>query len=235
MSDTINEALKSRDENLIKRARTVYKGKLTRAAKVLIEELKRDDSQKFMFDDINENEISSMLATLQSAKDIVEELHVRYTLMRSHTEGSEESALEEVDEEYGEGLEKTHRSALKVYHAYTAQLEAYKEYCKSQEESIRFGQVQYLEKLRRFKAKINEYDAAFHEATKVIESVDESFQRTASLQKEMLSKEYVELLAMGQELIVLFPGVIGASAVDKESFECIKVKNTYRKLIVHRE
>ena len=55
MSDTLNEALTSRDAEFIKRARTIYKGKHTRAAKVLVQELRKDGSQKFLFDDINEN------------------------------------------------------------------------------------------------------------------------------------------------------------------------------------
>ena len=234
MSDTLNEALTSRDAEFIKRARTIYKGKHTRAAKVLVQELRKDGSQKFLFDDINENEVSSMLTNLQKSKDIVEELHVRYTLMRSRKEGSEEDKLEEADEAYAEGLENTHREALKVYHAYTSQLKTHKEYCKNQE-SIKNEHAQYPEKLRCFKAKMAEYDSAFLEASTVIESEDESLQRTASLQKDMLMKDYGELLSMGQELLALHPGVVGASDSDKESFECSKVKLTYRKTLTSLE
>ena len=80
-----------------------------------------------------------------------------------------------------------------------------------------------------------EYDSAFLEASTVIESEDESLQRTASLQKDMLMKDYGELLSMGQELLALHSGVVGASDGDKESFECSKVKLTYRKTLTSLE
>ena len=64
MSDTIQEVLKSNDVNLIKRARATYKGKLTRAAHSLKEELKRDDNGKFNVDDIDQTEVASIVSNM---------------------------------------------------------------------------------------------------------------------------------------------------------------------------
>ena len=77
----------------------------------------------------------------------------------------------------------------------------------------------YQNKLRRFKAQVVEYESAFREALQVIESEDSSLYRTASLQKEMRQKEYVELLEIGQELLDLVPNVDGVDPCDKVLFE----------------
>ena len=68
MSDTVQEALRSNDVGLIKRTRTIFRGKLTRAANVLVEELKKDENEKFKFDEINSDEIISLLSNLLSQK-----------------------------------------------------------------------------------------------------------------------------------------------------------------------
>ena len=106
MADTVHEALKSNDVELIKRTRTTFKGKLTRAAKVLVEELKKDKDGKFLFDEINQDEVASLLSNMQKTKDVVEELHVRFTVKRVHTEGQGEDILEQADEDYANVLEK---------------------------------------------------------------------------------------------------------------------------------
>ena len=93
----------------------------------------------------------------------------------------------------------------------------------------------YQNKLRRFKAQVVEYESAFREALQVIESEDSSLYRTASLQKEMLQKEYVELLEIGQELLDLVPNVDGVDPCDKVLFECSKMKLNYRKTLTSLE
>ena len=234
MGDTIKEVLKSNDPELIKRSRATYKGKLTRAAKTLIEELKKNDDGSFAFDQIFEAEISALLSNLQKAKDIVEELHVKYTLMREHKQGSEEDKLEQEDEDYASTFEKTHRDALKVYYAYSAQIKDQEQKNKTRE-SLEIKCALYPEKLLCFKAKAKEYDSAYREANVVIESENENVLRTAQLQKTLLSKEYDELLRFGQELLALVPHVSGVDASDKEQFDCSKEKLNHRKTLTSLE
>ena len=234
MADTVQEALKSNDVELIKRTRTTFKGKLTRAANVLVAELKKDENGKFVFDEINSDEVASLLSNLQRAKDVLEELHVRFTVKRVHAEGQAEDILEQADEEYASVFEKTHRDALKVYHAYSSQLKAYEQLSKTKEVLIAKC-AQYPDKVRRFRAKIIEYESAHEEAKQVIESEDEYIQRTASMQKDMLIKEYQELIKMGQDLLEMLPNVTGTEPGDKELFECSKEKLTYRKTLTSLE
>ena len=203
MSETAQEALKSDDPQLIKQTRTAFKGKLTRAANSLINELKKDDSGKFLFQEIDKEEVESLLSNLQKVKNVVEELHVRYTVKRVHTEGSAEDALVKLDEDYVAVIDKTHHDAIKVYRAFCAQLKL-KEQSDEKQKIIDAEKAQYPDKLRKFKACAAEYELAHQEALLVINSDEEFVQRTASLQKEMLIKEYAELLSSGQDLLVVY-------------------------------
>ena len=234
MSETAQEALKSDDPQLIKQTRTAFKGKLTRAANSLINELKKDDSGKFLFQEIDKEEVESLLSNLQKVKNVVEELHVRYTVKRVHTEGSAEDALEKLDEDYVAVIDKTHHDAIKVYRAFCTQLKL-KEQSDEKQKIIDAEKAQYPDKLRKFKACAAEYELAHQEALLVINSDEEFVQRTASLQKEMLIKEYAELLSSGQDLLSLVKNVADADPSDIESFECSKVKLTHRKTLTSLE
>ena len=220
MSDTAQEAIRSNNSDLIKRTRTTFKGKLTRCANILIDELPKDDSGNFKFKGINEEEVAALVSDLQRTKEIIEELHVRYTITRIQREGPDEDLLEKADEEYAQVFEKSYRNAMKIYHSYKTKF--------NEQELLESQQIQYPDKLRRFKLKEAEYQSALKEALTVVASKDEYMQRTASLQKELLSKEYSELLSMGQDLLTMLPNIPDAVAVDRESFECSKVRLTHR-------
>ena len=234
MSETLQEVLKSKDVELIRRARSTYKGKLARATRSLEDELRKDNNGVFVIDEIDQSEIDSIMSAVQKAKDIVEELHVRYTLLRSPMDGSEEEKLQKVDEDYSDSLEKSHRNAVKVFNAFKAQLKA-KEKLIMEEELLVSRRTQYLDKLRRFKAKVSEYESAYQEAIIVVDSTDEFVQRTATLQKDLLSKEYSELLNMGQDLLSLAENVSDVNSSDQELFQCTKEKLTYRKTLTSLE
>ena len=118
MSGTAQEAFQSEDVEFIHQTRTSFNSKLSRAANLLIEELKIDAAGKFNFEKINKDDIESLLSNLLKVKDIVEELHIRYTVKRVHKEGSEENELQQIDDNYASTFEKNHRDAVKVYHAY---------------------------------------------------------------------------------------------------------------------
>ena len=80
MADTVQEALKSNDIDLIKRTRSTYKSKLTRASNLLVEELVKDESGKFKFNEINPDDVSSLFSNLQKVKELVDELHTSYAV-----------------------------------------------------------------------------------------------------------------------------------------------------------
>ena len=69
----------------------------------------------------------------------------------------------------------------------------------------------------------------------VIESEDCLVQRTASLQKNMLQKEYIGLLDMGQELLALVSNVPGIDTSEKDMFNCDKEKLSYRQTLTSLE
>ena len=48
---------------------------------------------------------------------------------------------------------------------------------------------------------MTEYEASYQEASLVIESKEESIQRTASFQKDMLVREYGELLEIRSRVV----------------------------------
>ena len=189
MSGTVQEALKSDDIDLIKKTRTAFRGKLTRAANRLIDSLKKDDSGKFLLKEIFKVEVDSMLAELQNIKDTIDELHIRYTIKRVHKEGLEENKLENLDNDYAFAFEDTHRKSTKLYHAFCAQFEVAEQYGQKQK-LLDVEVAQYPDKLRRFKACGTEYESALEQALLVIQSEDEYVKRTAPFQKEMLVKEY---------------------------------------------
>ena len=100
MSGTAEHALKSEDLELIKKTRAAFRGKFTRAANTLIDELRLDDSGKFLLEEIYKDDVDTLLSNLQKVKNLVEELHVSYSIKRVHKEGSEETNLEELDNDY---------------------------------------------------------------------------------------------------------------------------------------
>ena len=230
MGDTVKEVVKSNDIELIKRIRTTFKAKLTRAANSLSEELKKNEDGIFLFDQIINPEVADLLSNLHNVKDIVEDLHVKYTVTRVHKEGDEENKLEQEDELYATILDKTYRDAIRVYYDYSVQLEAQKK-TKEKREALKSKCAEYSEKLISFKAKITEYDLAYSEAMAIVESEDEFALRTAPLQKSMLCMEYDKLLIMGQELLTFVPHIEGVDESDKELFYCNKEKLNHRKML----
>ena len=74
MSDTLQEALKSADADLIKLTRTAFKTKLTRAANSLVEELKKSNDGKFIYNDIDASYASSLISNLHKIKDSLESM-----------------------------------------------------------------------------------------------------------------------------------------------------------------
>ena len=75
----------------------------------------------------------------------------------------------------------------------------------------------------------------YQEALLVVQSEDSLVQRTASLQREMLVKEYQEVLLLGQDLLSLVFNVPEAAQSDIESFQCGKIKSTHRKTLTQLE
>ena len=230
MSGTALEALKSDDLDLIKKTRTAFKGKLTRAVNTLIAELRKDESGKYLLEEIYKYEVDSMISNLQKVKDIVEELHLRYTIKRVHKDGTEEIKLEELDNNYIAAVEKTHHETVKVYHEYCSQFRVQQTIDEAQK-LLNAEIAQYPDKLKRFKACAAEYESAHAEALLVVQSKAEFVQRTASLQQEILRKEYDLLLSMGQDMLSLVSNVPGAISSDIESFDCSKMKLTHRKTL----
>ena len=104
MSATVQEALKSDDPELIRKTRAAFKSKLTRAANNLIAEVKTDGSGKFLFQEVNKEEVDSLFSNLQVVKEVVEEMHVHYTVKRVHKEGQEEVKLKALDDDYASGI-----------------------------------------------------------------------------------------------------------------------------------
>ena len=223
MLETVKEVLKSNNVDLVRRTRLTFKGKLTRVTNYLKEELKKDDTGVFQFDKIDQTEVNSILATIQEVNDIVDELHLKFTVMRVQGEGLEENKLVKEDEAYAEMLEKTHHEAIKLYNAFIVQLKA--------KEQL----AQYQDKVRRFKAKIIEYDSAHQEALAVVSSKDEFVRRTATFQKDMICKEYDLLLNMGLELSSLMENVTLVDLSDQELFNCSKEKLIHRKTLTSLE
>ena len=133
MSDTLQEALKSADVDFVKRTRSAFEAKLTRAANFLIEELRKDNDNKFILNDIDENYVSSLLSNLQKAKDSLEELHVRCIAVFFHKDGPGEEYLGNIDNEYFGTLDKTHKEAVKLFNSYSSQLNAFHETTKYKE------------------------------------------------------------------------------------------------------
>ena len=234
MGDTVKEVLKSNNTEIVKRSRAIFKGKLIRAANALVEVLKKNEKGDFLFDQIIDLEVTALLSNLHKMKELVDDLHIKYTVTRVCKDGSSEHQFEEEDEQYAIILEKAHWDALKVYFAYSSQLQAQENICKNRE-ALEMKCVHYQEKLMCFKAKIIEYDSAFNEAMTVVMSEDEFIHRTASLQKALLCKEYDSLLSMGQELLVLAPLIEAVDESDKKLFNCSKVKLNHRKALTSLE
>ena len=93
----------------------------------------------------------------------------------------------------------------------------------------------YPDKLRRFKSCVADYQSTIDQALLVAQSEDEFVQRTSSLLKEMLVKEYEVLLNMGQDLLSLTQNVSEAAPSDIENFGCCKIKLDHRNTLTMLE
>ena len=235
MGDTVTEVLKTNDPEVIKRSRATFKGKFTRVANALVKELMRNDEGEFLFDQIIDLQVDALLSDLHKVKEIVENLHFKYTITRVHKEGSTENQLEQEDEQYASSLEKIYWDAFKVYNAYSSQVQV-QEKLNMNHKALEIKCTQYQEKLGHFKAKAAEYDSAYNEALRVVISEDEFINRTAPLQKSLLCKEYEGLLSIEQELLALAPQVEVVNESDKkELFDCSKEKLNHRKTLTSLE
>ena len=74
----MEEGLVSTDVAVIKQARQVAKGKVTRNINSLDFALVQDTEEKFIFNEINEKRLEEIYATLLSSYETFQELHDRY-------------------------------------------------------------------------------------------------------------------------------------------------------------
>ena len=74
----MEEGLVSTDVAVIKQARQVAKGKVTRNINSLDFALVQDTEEKFIFNEINEKRLEEIYATLLSSYEMFQELHDRH-------------------------------------------------------------------------------------------------------------------------------------------------------------
>ena len=77
---SIEEGLVSTDVAVIKQARQVAKGKVTRNINSLDFALVQDTEENFIFNEINEKRVEDIYATLLSSYETFQELHDRHAL-----------------------------------------------------------------------------------------------------------------------------------------------------------
>ena len=86
MAVTYNQALVSTDAEFIKRVRLSFNGKVTKSVTNLKTILKHtgDGSSPFDHDNIDPEEVTTVVSDLKQAKQAVGELHVRFEVTRKH-------------------------------------------------------------------------------------------------------------------------------------------------------
>ena len=108
MAETYKQAVVSVDAEFVKQVRASFKRKVTRDLTTLKNIITRsgDGSSPFDHDNINPEEVTAVVSVLKEAKPAVDELHVRFEVIRKHEEDEEkEAALVEKDQEYITELE----------------------------------------------------------------------------------------------------------------------------------
>ena len=118
MAETYKQAVVSVDAEFVKQVWASFKGKVTRALTTLKNIIRRsgDGSSPFDHDNIDPEEVTTVVSVLKEAKQAVDELHVRFEVIRKHEEDEEkEAALVEKDEEYITELETKLRKGMKRY------------------------------------------------------------------------------------------------------------------------
>ena len=85
MTNPVNQALLSTDENLVKNVRKGYKSRVTRTVtsltKILVKRI--DDASKFDIENISPEEVQEKYKELTEARDIVENLHIKCMTLRA--------------------------------------------------------------------------------------------------------------------------------------------------------
>ena len=155
MFETVKDALKSNDIKLIKRILSTFKSNLTRAANSLKRELKMSEDGDFQFDEIDKNEVEAIFSNFKKVKDTMDELHLKFTVIRVQKDGHDEDRLQEEDDTYADLIEKIHRESSKLYNSFNSQFEAKEKLIKNEEFSSN-KRSEYVDKLQRFKSKVSE-------------------------------------------------------------------------------
>ena len=86
---SVEEGLLSADLSVIKKARTVSKGRFTKNINSLNITLSQDEDERFVFDNIDHDMVSLANSHLHSSYDTFQELHERY-LLRAYLKDDED-------------------------------------------------------------------------------------------------------------------------------------------------
>ena len=238
MAETYKQALQSTDAEFIKQVRAQFKGKVTRHATTLRTILKQTDKEGSPFDheNIDSEEVASVVSDLNQAKQAIEELHVRYGVTRKHEESEAEELLEEKDNEYISGVELTFREVMKKYNSYVVEHKARQELQVSQDK-LATEVRQFPEKLKLFKQQRQEFDTVYKDAVITADSEDTSVQRTTEHHKTHLEKEFDKLQSLGTDLLSLVPQVDSTvlESGDQELLDCSKEKINFRQVLAKLE
>ena len=226
---TYRQALVSEDQDFVKNVRASLKSKFTRTITALETALvKISDSAYFDHSKIDYNEVVQIAGELKIAKEAIDEVHLRYEVIRSHGEGAEEDRLVEADSAYITDIETRNRSAVKSYNLYLTEHKA-KAQIKSNQENMATEVKQFPDKVRAFKLLKADYEKIYSDALKVVESDNITERRTALYHKELLSTQFKSLSTMGEELLGMSAHVKTDTVdVDKELFDCSKERLNYR-------
>ena len=104
---SVEEGLKSTEVEVIKEARGVAKGKVTKNIKSLKNSLVSDINGKFLFEEINEKIVKDIYENLDTCHDIFTVLHEKFCFHRvADKDPSEEGKSKEKEDLYSDTVSK---------------------------------------------------------------------------------------------------------------------------------
>ena len=194
---SLKEGLESEDPNVIKRARGVAKGNVTRHTNKLTVLLKKDSEGEFVYDDIDETDVLEVVNKVNDSLEDTRNLHSRLQQFREDPENAvdNDKQLEEdqtyIDEVYGSS-----DAALSLYGSYKKKVKEIKK--------IKQEKVEEIEKIKQLnkeeKSAKKKLELVKATARKVIASQVESMKATAHSTHEDLVKAFEDYTDKFEEL-----------------------------------
>ena len=184
---SIKEGLESTDVVKIKAARGTAKGQVTKHCKTLQTDLVKDND-KFLFDEIESDEVQELYQKLNKSLGEFEDLHARYLDYRiGETDATAEKAALDVEESY----------AAEVLNNYSAVKRSYVKYRKAL--AVLANEAKIAEENKEEEKKITvlanetkiakaELDSKKKAASGVVKSSDEYHRSTAGQMREELAE-----------------------------------------------